>query len=111
MCHAATVERVARILGSGTAHRQKIYGKNSRAWVWIAQSRKGVAALKLIRPFLVTKAREADVALEFGRLPLALVGGSGGNKPVSRSLLARRERLYWKIRKLKPRWRFRKGDR
>jgi len=107
MGHRPTVEKLQEILGLGTV--QNHVPRSSRvnaSYSWVCQSRKAESVLQRIRPYLLTKAKEADVALEFMRLPLALTGGRGGNSVTSPSLMGKREKLYWKLRQLKPRWRF-----
>jgi len=83
--------------------------KVNASYSWVAMSRKAEQILKLLRPYLITKAREADVALKFMALPDGRTGGRGGSKPVDPVLLAERHRLYLECCRLKPRWRFRKN--
>ncbi len=76
MGHRPTVERIAQLLGVGTV--QDHVARSARvnaSYSWVAQSRKAEAALRAVRPYLVTKAKEADVALAFMALPLARRGG------------------------------------
>ncbi len=110
MGHRPTVERIASLLGVGTvqAHVAKSARVNA-SYSWVAQSRRAEAALRAVRPYLVTKAKEADVALAFMALPLARRGGPRGSRNTPLALLRARERLYWKLRKMKPRWRFYEG--
>lgn len=75
------------------------------SYSWVAMSRKAEAVLKLLRPYLITKSREADVALEF----MALPDGRRGRRAVDPKLMAERHRLYLECCRLKPRWRFRKN--
>ena len=107
MGHKPTVVRLRAILGVGTIqdHVAKTDRVNA-SYSWVASSRKAQTALLAVRPYLYTKAKEADIALKYLALPLALYGGRGGNRPIPKSLHRRRGSLYWRLRQLKPRWRF-----
>lgn len=107
MGHRPTVERLLKIFGSGS--RQDHVARTEKvnaSYSWICQSVQVKKVLDVVRKYLFTKAEEADVALEFLSLPKFLVGGRGGNPVMPKSMERRREVLYWRLRKLKPRWRF-----
>lgn len=93
--------------GSFQNHASKKARVNS-SYSWVAMSRKAEMVLKLLRPHLVTKAREADVGLRFMALPDGRTGGAHGCSPVDPALMLKRHRLYLECCRLKPRWRFRR---
>ena len=98
-CFGTVVEQ-----GSFQTH-QPTSKKVNASYSWVAMSRKAESILKLLRPYLVTKAREADVALAF----MALPDGRRGRRAVDPALMAERHRLFLECCRLKPRWRFRKN--
>lgn len=107
MGHRPTIDRLAEIFGHGTVQTHVARSERVNAsYSWVAQSRKGEHVLTILRPYLLTKAAEADVALRFMELDLSPRGGKGGSTRTQRALLRDRERLYWRLRKLKSRWRF-----
>jgi hypothetical protein len=97
---AKTVRQFGAIVrhGSFQPHAAKNKRVNS-SYSWVAMSRKAESVIQMLQPYLVTKAREATVALKFMALPDGRTGGNGGCRPVDPALL---------LCKLKPRWRFRK---
>ena len=109
MGHEPTIRRVAEIVGVGTVHRHQARSiAANESWSWVAMARNAEMAIVLLRPWLLTKADEADVALEFMRLPDVKRGGKGGSQPIDRGLLERKHELYLRCAQLKPRNRFRK---
>jgi hypothetical protein len=99
-----TIERLRDILGVGSVHRQNVRGDRvNEAWAWWTASRKAHAVLVAIRPYLVTKAHEADLGLEFLSLPFQ----KRGRVPLDPSVVAERERLRVLLRDAKPTARFR----
>jgi hypothetical protein len=113
MGHKSTISRLVEVMGVGTLQNHAPRGPRTNAsYSWIAQARHGEQAIRLMRPYLLTKAKEADVALAFMALPLAPRGGRGGSQVIPAGLQRKRSQLYWRLRRLKPRWRFRRpGDR
>lgn len=104
-----TVARFGKVIGAGTFHRHQPHSERTNAsYSWVGMARNGHDILKMIRPYLITKAAEADVAIAFCELPDGRTGGKGGSLPMCRKLLQRRHDLYLKCCKLKSRWRFRK---
>jgi hypothetical protein len=68
MTHEATIRRVHEVLGVGRIRRWRPRGIRRAAWRWYAGgSRSAHAVLTALRPLLVTKAAEADLALRFLR--------------------------------------------
>lgn len=105
-----TVRRFGGIVGTGTFQKHKPRGKRINAsFSWQAHCKKAGRILELLNPYLITKSKEAEVALKFLSLPSGTVGGAGGNKPVNRHILQRKHNLMIECAKLKPRWRFRKN--
>lgn len=97
MTHEATVRRIHRIfnLGSvGLTHRAS--PNHKQAWTWKAMSRQAERVLTSILPWLYTKQDQADIALEFMRVPVA----TGGRKTPA-SIQDERVRLYWTLREAK----------
>lgn len=110
MTHKPTVARLAAIFEVGSLHRQgKRSARTNAGWSWWVSARQACSVLKLVRPFLVTKAVEADIAFKFMELPVWWKGGRRGNSVVPPELVAKRESLYWKLREAKPSSRFRPG--
>lgn len=101
MGHQPTLERLRSIFNVGTVHKVPTK-KHNPAWSWLVQSTRAYEIIKLLRPYLVTKAAEADIALKFMELPVVV----GGSRTVPYSLLQKRHRLYIAMRKAKPRFRF-----
>lgn len=109
MGHKPTVQRLVDLFGGTVQDHQPRTERQNASHSWIAGARIGERALKMMRPYLITKAKEADVGLAFMDLPLAPRGGRWGGKPVPDGLQKKRTELYWRLRRLKPRWRFRKA--
>lgn len=102
MCHEVTIRRILEITGVGaiTTNIPK-NPKRRQSWTWWASNRQAAMIIQEVRPFLVTKAHEADIALEWADAPLAPRGGPGGGKPVPPVLLAAREDIYQRLRAAK----------
>jgi len=103
MGHEPTILRLRRMFGSGSKHRvvQVVWNP---AFTWLVSSRLCESVLDKIGPYLFTKRKELRVAREF----LALPGWYGGQfrGPKDRSYRQREYRLWDKMRRLKPRTRF-----
>lgn len=109
MGHKPTVDRLHALfqLGSvqkATAARKKVW---NAAFSWVCCGQSAAEVLRQCLPYLLTKAKEAEVALAFVALPKASRGGRGGTKETPVRLLRQRDRLCLKLRKLKPSYRFR----
>lgn len=107
MGHRATVDCLCDLFSVGTVTIQHSNAGHNDAYTWWVASRQAIEVIKLMRPYLVTKADEADLALEWSQLPLANRGGRGGGQPLPASLLAERHRLFELMRDAKPSARFR----
>lgn len=106
MGHEPTVRRLRELAGLGAITIQRSV-KHNQAWTWWAASREALAVLTILRPHLVTKAVEADLAFEWGALPLAPRGGPHGGNETPAPLLAARHALFERMRDAKPSARFR----
>lgn len=102
MTHEATVRRLHGLFGVGSVQVQrpaKGGGTNlSVAFSWLCTSLKAAEVLKIVRPYLFTKAEEAAVALEFAALPRS----TGGSNLIPGDVLRRRHELYTELCLLKP---------
>lgn len=108
MGHEPTVRRFAEIAGTSTVHDHGARTERANAsWTWLAMARKGEAALKLLQPYLLTKAAECEIALEFMALPDVRRGGRNGSPPMDPELLRRKHELYLACANAKPRARLR----
>lgn len=101
-----TIERVCAIVGCGKVYAHPGGQRTNSHFDWLCQARQAEQAIRVLRPYLFTKAQEADVLLEFCDLSNAPQGGKGGTKEVPEELQRRRQELYQRIRHLKPRSRF-----
>ncbi len=107
MGHRGTVERMLEILKTGTLHNHIPHNRTVNAsYSWLAGARQAEKALHLMQPYLITKAEELQIALEFFAIPPHWIGGSHGNTIKSPELVDRFLRCYWKLRIAKSRWRF-----
>ncbi|MBE7469472.1 MAG: hypothetical protein HS114_10085 [Anaerolineales bacterium] len=67
MCHKPTITRLYEIFGVGNIKRAEVARPgHAQSWIWTCSSRTDVIeVLRLIRPYLFTKADEADIMIEF----------------------------------------------
>lgn len=109
-----TLDRILSILGKGVivkhVDRKAVKDKVNTSWSYLAAARQAGEVLTQLRPHLFTKASEADVALAFLRIDNAPLGGAKGTQPVPQVLCDTRQRAYWRLRQMKPRWRFYKAQ-
>ena len=104
MCHKDTVMRLHRMFGVGTLHNQRLQAAHlSRAWIWFCNRDDAEIVIHKLRPWLFTKARDAELALQFLSLPPMQKGGRWRSRPVSPELEAKRNRLFLKLRNCKSR--------
>lgn len=98
MCHEETVRRLQDIFGRGSVRVSNVASaRRSQAWSWYCMGREAVAVLRLLRPFMVTKKAEAEVASEFGYLPSA----RRGHGLVPPEIQSERIRMYSLLRSMK----------
>lgn len=102
-----TLERCQTITGFGSIHNHTPTKKKSNpAFCWMTNGREAEAILKQIAKYAVTKRPEIDEALLFSKIGPWLTGGKHGNSQKPAALVDRMIVHYWKLRMLKPRWRF-----
>jgi len=106
MGHYETIRRLQSIFQRGAITRQP-GGQWNDAWVWWVAQRQAGEVLHEVRPHLVTKAAEADLALEFLAIPRHTQGGPGGTRPLAPETVAARETMFARLRDAKPSARFR----
>lgn len=110
MGHRATVERLGELFRAGSIQVQYSTKGHNDAWSWWVANRQAIDVLSQLRPYLFTKAVEADLAFEWGRIPLSPRGsrpGRVGGQVVPPEILAERHRLFEALRDAKPSARFR----
>ena len=90
-------------IGSIHIQRHKRYN-DGYAW-WIA-SLQAVALLRLLYPYLRIKHKEADIAFEFAET----YWQRGSSNRLPPKVVQERERLYLKLQKAKPSYKFRHPD-
>lgn len=94
MAHAETIARLHSLFGVGTLHTERRPNpKHSIIYGWNCGSQSAKIVSPLVRPFLFTKAEQADIALTFSALPRASV-----KVPDDR---IERQRLYWLLKECK----------
>lgn len=57
--------RLKEITGVGYIYENKVVGNRKRAWTWIAACEAALNILEAIRPYLVVKGEQADIAMAF----------------------------------------------
>lgn len=103
-----TIERLHSLMNRGTVQDHTGRGTNiNRSWSWLCCAHQAESVLNRVKPFLVTKKREAEVALRFLKLAqIGWIGDGKGNPRLSPEVLKTKRKLYWELRMLKSRWRF-----
>lgn len=112
MGHRPTVERLQSIFaaaGCPGSIQSVTQWRFNPAYSWLLASRKAIDVIRLVRPYLVTKAAEADIAEEFMSLRPAPRGGNNKFRATPPELLAERHALWDKMRRAKPSFRFREA--
>lgn len=104
MCDKATVERMYSIFKVGTLQNQsKQKAHYSVSYTWFCNAEAASLVIPQVRPWLFTKAKEADLAMEFLSLELANRGGNGGGQPMPKILIRKRHAYWLKLRYAKTR--------
>lgn len=98
MGHRPTLERLLEIFGVGSICDAPQKKTVNPAFTWLCTTKKAKVVLEAVRPYLVTKASEADVALAFLLIPKQYRGG----KETPLSVIRERDRLCLELRALKP---------
>lgn len=97
MTHKPTILKLAGLFAVGKVYAEPRRPGWKTTWQWVCFSDDAAYVLYLMYPWLVTKRREARVALRFGR-----VRGSGkAGRKVPQEAAAGRERAYRVLRALK----------
>ena len=105
MGHLATLELCREITGLGTVQPHTVSNKKANAaFCWMTSAGDAEQVIKNLRPYLFTKAPEADIALSFCEIEQWYGGRFRGQKP--QRLVDAAAKHYWQLRMLKPRWRF-----
>lgn len=110
MGHRPTIDRLRSVFGVGSIHEQRSERYNT-AWSWLVATRQAGEVLAAMRPHLVTKASEMEIAFRFLALPSGLTGGRRGNAPLSPAAVRARQELFEEMRDAKPSARFRAAKR
>lgn len=98
MTHRATIERLHSLFRRGTvSHCRRRSARHRDSFNWQVGGADAHVVLAAILPFLFTKRGEANLAMEFRRLPI----GRHGSRPLSKAMLAEREEFYQRSRALK----------
>lgn len=70
MTHKETIDKVIQIVGFGTyCTREAPSPKHRPIYGWVVRCRQAEAVLEAIKPFLVTKKAEAEIAERFSKIP------------------------------------------
>jgi hypothetical protein len=105
MVHKPTIERFASIVGHGNVvvHSRERARTNARdSWQWSINNAKALAVIGMLRPYLVTKATEADIATQFADVDKTTYPKGGRPESVEGQLegirddLRRAKRYEWK---------------
>lgn len=100
-----TVARLRKLAGVGVVYANA-KSKWNDSFSWTVPPAELPALLEELLPYLVTKKKEAQLGLQFCRRPLWQPGGRGGAARKPKRLVERDARFYWRLRMMKPTWRF-----
>jgi hypothetical protein len=96
MTRPTPLDFIAKRFG-GTVTRRERGSKNYAAiFRWFACANRARKFLMAIRPFLHLKCKQADIALKY----LTLKRGRKGSTPLTKAIIAAREKLYLRCKKL-----------
>lgn len=99
MTDKKTIYHLWHLFGLGSVQLQCSKKKNHGiAYSWLCCAQEAATAIRAIRPYLITKAEEADVAIEFAAIPRQ----KGSSWPTQKKLLLRRHACYTRMCRLKP---------
>lgn len=107
MCNEPAVEYLWKAFNRGTIQnvRQNIY---TDAFSWLCGPKDAIEVIRLIRPFLIVKAVEADIAEEFMAIPRGQMGGRPDRgKVLSPEITEARHDCWDRMRRAKTSFRFR----
>ena len=108
MSNKTVPEYLLKTTGTGSLRSRKRYnsqtGKQYKtAYEWMVSSKKAVDFLKLIKPYLVQKTEEVNVAIEYQKTVTNNVNVNKKGrftKIITRQLLEKRTELYKKLKEL-----------
>jgi len=103
MCDEALIRQMHsdfKVGHVGVHQRPESLKKKQRpAWSWTCMSKEAAEVVTLLRPYLRSKTLEAEIALDFMKLPSA----RKGRKRTDSSLIQERESFYCRLREAKGR--------
>jgi hypothetical protein len=88
--------RLKELFGAGSIYYGKAKPPRAARWIWSVSSNEAASVLRAVRPYLVTKQAQADLALKF----LTDAKGRSGVK-LSPMLLSLRESFFQQMAHLK----------
>jgi hypothetical protein len=92
MNHKPTIERLRAVMGGGSITSRKRRGRCADHHIWKADGANAYDVLRLIEPYLVTKASEALIGIEFFEFNERVsVPGRNGTAP---EVIRRRAEFY-----------------
>ena len=100
MCHEGTVRALLDLFKVGTIHaqaQQQSYW--TKAWIWHCNAEDAEKVLQQIKPYMLTKLEEAEVALDF--LAQTDRNRAGKARKLTPEDVARREIFFCRLRDLK----------
>ena len=62
--HKQSLERFRDIVGTGKIYARKIVRDYRQMYVWVAAARQAEHALRLLTPYMITKRKQAELALQ-----------------------------------------------
>lgn len=102
MTHEPTIRHIHDLfqLGSVQVH---LPGKTAKAnwnvaYSWLCCSNQAAQAIRMVRPYLITKANEADIALEFAAIPRS----KGSSNTIPPEVIQARHDCYIRLSQAKP---------
>jgi len=109
MTDPRVLEIIQKNFGGSLRKRDKSASWKKKHWKqvyhWSIVAQQAIPFIKAIRPYLILKAEEADIAIELQQHIIDrrkdMYGGKRGRNPLSDEVLAHRESLRQKIRNLK----------
>jgi hypothetical protein len=107
MCHEETIEHLWKMFNRGTIQNvvQRIW---TDAYSWLCSPKDAIEVIRLVRPYLITRVLDADIAEEFAAIPLAPQGGrrDRGRTTPAETIEARHD-CWDRMRRAKSRFNFR----
>lgn len=96
MGHETAIKFLRDTFALGSIH--VVHGvQHNRAWSWALTSNRAEIVLRILRPYLIVKSEEADLALAFAALPR-----TRGSRRTPPEVTSKRDDLYVALRRAKP---------